>query len=153
AEAQKSVARAKEIYKLLGDEKKLRHDIFESVHDYNRPMREAMYGWMTLHLKGEGKGEPIAEPAHTVEKPEDLACFPDPNDRPKGFLTPPLFAGKVGRELVAKADKLAPDHPEMWEATANGIRASLKTLLGDLPTNEKAKVAFTDGIAGEGRKR
>jgi dienelactone hydrolase len=151
AEAQKSVARAKEIYTLLGEEKNVRHDIFESVHDYNRPMREAMYGWMTLHLKGEGKGEPIAEPAHTVEKPEDLACYPDPNDRPKGFLTPPLFAGKVGREMVANVDKLAPDHAEMWEATANGMRAALKTLLGDLPASEKGKLVLTEGRGRAGR--
>ena len=34
-------------------------------HDYNQPMREAMYGWMTRALKGEGKGEPIPEPEHT----------------------------------------------------------------------------------------
>src|SRR5262245_16587978 len=133
AEAQKSVARTKEIYKLLGEEHKVRHDIFESVHDYNQPMREAMYGWMTLHLKGEGKGEPIAESAHTIEKPDDLACFPDPNDRPTGSLTPPLFAGKVGRELVAKVDKLAPDHPEMWEATANHLRHLFTATIGDVP--------------------
>src|SRR5207249_2454791 len=74
-----------------------------------------------------------------------LACFPDPNDRPKGFLTPPLFAGKVGRELVAKADKLAPDHPEMWEATANGMRASLKSWLSELPSADKAKWVLTGG--------
>ena len=84
-----------------------------------------------MHLKGEGKGEPIPEPEHHIDKPEDLACYPDPNDRPKGFLTPPLFAGKVGRELVAKADKLAPTHPEMWEATANNLRESLKRFVGE----------------------
>jgi dienelactone hydrolase/pimeloyl-ACP methyl ester carboxylesterase len=149
AEAQKSVARAKEIYKLLGEEKKIRHDIFESVHDYNQPMREAMYGWMTLHLKGEGKGEPIAEAAHTVEKPEDLACFPDPNDRPKGFLTPPLFAGKVGREMVAKVDKLAPDHPEMWEATANHLRDSMKELLGPFPVPAKLTPKYANRVDGD----
>lgn len=125
AEAEKSLARAKDIYKVLGESEKVKHIVFESGHDYNKPMREAMYGWMTLHLKGEGKGEPIPEPAITIEKVEDLACYPNPDNRPKGFLTPPLFAGKVGRELIAKADKLAPTHPEMWEATANGMRAEL----------------------------
>ena len=143
AEAEKSVSRAKAIYKLVGEEGRVRHQIFDSVHDYNRPMREAMYGWITLHLKGEGKGEPVSEPEHTVEKPEDLACFPDPNDRPKGFLTPPLFAGKVGRELAAKAHKLAPDHPEMWEATAMGCGRA-----GTLLTNcleRQGKVGLTDG--------
>jgi dienelactone hydrolase len=139
-EAEKSVARAKDIFKLLDVADKVRHVVFDSGHDYNRPMREAMYGWMTLHLKGEGKGEPIAEPEHTLDKPEDLACYPDPNDRPKGFLTPPLFAGKVGRELVAAADKMAPDHPEMWEATAIGMRAELKRLLGPISMATEPKM-------------
>jgi cephalosporin-C deacetylase-like acetyl esterase len=131
AEAEKSVARAKEIYKLIapGSPGVLKHQVFESPHDYNQQMREAMYGWMTLHLKGEGKGEPIPEPKLTIEKPEDLACFPDPKDRPKGFLTPPLFAAMVGKELIAKADKLTPDHKEMWEATAIQMREDLRTVL------------------------
>jgi dienelactone hydrolase len=145
-EAEKSFARAKAIYQLMDAESKVRHQVFDSVHDYNRPMREAMYDWMTLHLKGEGKGEPIPEPEHTLEKLEDLACFPDPVQRPKGFLTPPLFAGKVGRELVAKADKLIPDHPEMWEATANGMRASLKEILGPMPVPAKVAVKYGNRV-------
>lgn len=140
-EAEKSLARAKDIFKVLDVADKVRHIVFDSGHDYNRPMREAMYGWMTLHLKGEGKGEPIPEPAHTLDKPEDLACYPDPNDRPKGLLTPPLFAGKVGRQLVALADKLAPDHPEMWEATGNGLRSLLKPILGPLAVPAKTGTA------------
>lgn len=129
AEAEKSVARAKDIFKLHDAGTKLKHQIFESPHDYNQQMREAMYGWMTLHLKGEGKGEAIPEPKLVIEKPEDLACFPDSKDRPKGFLTPPLFAAMVGRELVAKADRLAPDHAEMWEAAAMGMRKNLMNAL------------------------
>lgn len=144
AEAEKSVARAKEIYKHLapGSPGVLKHQVFESPHDYNQPMREAMYGWMTLHLKGEGKGEPIPEPKLTIEKPEDLACFPDPKDRPKGFLTPPLFAAMAGKELVAKADKLVPDHPEMWEAAAIGMRKSLTKLLGPIPELPKEREKY-----------
>lgn len=148
AEAEKSVARAKDIFKLYDTSAKVKHQVFESPHDYNQAMREAMYGWMTLHLKGEGKGEPIPEPKLTIEKPEDLACFPDPRDRPKGFLTPPLFAGMVGKELVAKADKLVPDHKEMWEATAMGMREELKKLVGkipNLPAQEKFQAGVTSG--------
>jgi len=133
AEAAKSLARAKEIYKLMGVEGKVEHKIFESGHDYSQPMRETMYGWMTLHLKGEGKGEPIPEPKLTLEKPEDLSCFPDPSARPKGFLFPPTFAAAVGKELAAKADKLVPDHQEMWDATAIGLRKELTRTLGKLP--------------------
>jgi dienelactone hydrolase/pimeloyl-ACP methyl ester carboxylesterase len=133
AEASKSVGRAREIFKLLDVDKNLQHTIFETHHDYNQAMREAMYGWMTLHLKGEGKGEPIPEPKHTVETIEDLACFPDLNDRPKGFLFPATYAYQVGKELIAKADKLAPDHSEMWEATALVLRSNLKKALGGVP--------------------
>jgi dienelactone hydrolase len=146
-EAEKSLARAKDVFKLLGESQKVRHVVFDSGHDYNRPMREAMYGWMTLHLKGQGKGDPIPEPEHTIDKPEALACYPDPNDRPKGFLTPPLFASKVGRELVAQADKLAPTHPEMWEATANHLRESLKAVLGPMPAPDKP-TAEPGGLTG-----
>lgn len=131
AEAEKSVARAKSIFDVTNAAKNIKHIVFESGHDYNRPMREAMYGWMTLHLKGEGDGSPIAEPAHQIEKVEDLACFPNLADRPAKFLTPPLFAGSVGRELVAQAEKLTPDHREMWEANAENIRANLKQVLGE----------------------
>lgn len=143
AEAAKSMGRAKDIYKLYDEESKVKHQVFDSGHDYNKAMREAMYGWMTLHLKGEGRGEPIPEPEHKIETAENLASYPNPDDRPKGFLTPPLFAGKVGRELVAKIDKLAPTHPEMWEATANLMRAELKELLGKIPDPKDAKLEMS----------
>lgn len=139
-EAEKSLARAKEIYKSIGEESKVKHVVFDSGHDYNKFMRETMYGWMTLHLKGEGKGEPITEPEHKLDTLEDLACYPNPDDRPKGFLTPPLFAGKVGRELVERADKMVPDHAEMWEATGNGMRRMLRDLLGKPPVEPKLEL-------------
>jgi len=92
-EAEKSVARARPIFRLYNVEKQLQHPTFESPHAYNQAMREAMYGWMTRWLKGEGQGAPIAEPKHTIEKAEDLACFPD-GKRPAGFLFPPTFAAR-----------------------------------------------------------
>jgi dienelactone hydrolase/pimeloyl-ACP methyl ester carboxylesterase len=125
AEAEKSLQRAQSIYKLHDRSPNLRHVVFESGHDYSQPMREAMYGWMMLHLKGEGKGEPIPEPAHTVEKMEDLACFPNLADRPKGFLTLAKYAASAGRAQVDKINTLAPSHSEMWDATSDNLRADL----------------------------
>jgi hypothetical protein len=61
-------------------------------------MREAMYGFMTLHLKGEGTGDPIPEPAIKTEDPEDLRCYPG-NTRPKDFMTIPKFAAREGKRL------------------------------------------------------
>jgi len=55
-EAKKSFARVDVIAKLLDKPDGVKHMIIESGHDYNQAMREAMYGWMTKHLKGEGDG-------------------------------------------------------------------------------------------------
>src|SRR5207248_356143 len=116
-EAEKSVARAAAVFKLLGAGEKLRHAVFESLHAYNQPMREAMYGWMTRWLKGEGEGRPIPEPKHTLETPEDLACYPG-TSRPKTFLLLPAFAKREADTLVRRLNRQKHDHPEDWESTA-----------------------------------
>ena len=67
AEAAKSVARARERFRLLGQEAKIRHLAVDSGHDYNAPMREAMYGWVEKWLSNRGDGGPIKEPELQVE--------------------------------------------------------------------------------------
>jgi dienelactone hydrolase len=151
AEARKSLARATAVFKLCAVEDRIRHDTFESPHAYNQPMREAMYGWMTRWLKDEGKGTPIAEPKHEIEKAEDLSCFPD-RVRPRGFLFPPSFAAREGRALVAKLDANRPDHVEDWESTAVHWRTQLrKQVFGDFPRPPKpaaqvGKPEMKDGL-------
>ncbi len=140
AEAAPSVARAKAIYDMLKIPQKFKHVVIESGHDYNQPMRELMYGWMTWHLKGEGKGEPIPEPKITLDTPEDLAIFPNPDDRPKGFLTPTLFAAKAAKELIKASDDLKPDHAEMWTARAIAIRKNVSAILAYSPPSSEASI-------------
>lgn len=100
AEARKSLARTAGIYRLLDRPEAVRHTIIESAHDYNRPMREAMYGWMTRHLKGEGDGGPISEPEFKTFDPEQLRCYPG-DSRPDDYVTLPKFAAAEARRLVA----------------------------------------------------
>jgi dienelactone hydrolase len=136
-EAEKSIARARPIFKLYDADAKLKHAAFESPHAYNQAMRETMYGWMTQWLKGEGDGKPIPEPKHDVEKPEDLAVFPDER-RPKGFLYPPSLAGREAKALLAKFATLKADHAEDWESTAVHMRTQLrKQVFGDFPAAPK----------------
>lgn len=97
--AKKSVTRAKRIADLYGSDSVV-HTIVEAPHDYNREMREAMYGWMTRFLKQEGGGSPIAEPEMQTEDPETLRCFPG-DTRPDNFVTIPQFAAAEGRRLLA----------------------------------------------------
>jgi len=61
AQAEKSVARARQIYKTYGADDHLDHRVFDSPHDYNQPMREAMYGWMTQWLKHQTPASRVAE--------------------------------------------------------------------------------------------
>ncbi len=131
-QARISLQRARAVFELhkVGD--RLRHAVFDSGHAYNQPMREAMYGWMTRWLKNEGAGEPIAEPAHQVERAEDLACFPD-GRRPERFTLLPEFAAGAGRQLVRRADGLRHDHREAWESAALDLRERLRRAMGESP--------------------
>jgi dienelactone hydrolase len=139
-EARKSIARARPVFQLLGAEDRLQHTVFESPHDYNQAMREAMYGWMTRWLKNEGEGKPIPEPKHQVEKVEDLSCFPD-QTRPKGFLFPPSFAAQEARRLLARFNTFKLDHPEAWESTAVHLRTELGKQVLRLPAKAIPPVA------------
>lgn len=129
-EAKKSLALATPVFELLDVAKNIRHATFESPHDYNQAMREAMYGWMKLHLSGEGDGSPIAEKPQKLDPPELLRCWPG-DERDKEYVTIPRFAAAVGRELVKQ--KPLPDHLEFWESEAYQIREGLARVLGPEP--------------------
>jgi dienelactone hydrolase len=133
-EAEKSVARAQAIYKLYGEEKKLKHVTFDSPHAYNQAMREAMYGWMTLWLKNEGDGKPIPEPKHDIEKPEDMACFPE-GTRPEDFFTPPRHAASLAQVIEAfTTRRWKAEHQEEWESTAVSLRKNVtRRIFGQFP--------------------
>jgi hypothetical protein len=132
-EAQKSLAFVKPVYQLYDRPASIKHAIFESTHDYNQPMREAMYGWMTKHLKGEGDGSPISEAAMETEDPESLRCFPG-ETRPDDWMTIPKFAAKEGRALLAL--KTAPVGQEAWKSSTSRLRKTLdqEVLKGTEPT-------------------
>jgi len=147
AEAEKSVARARQIYKTFGADDHLDHRVFDSAHDYNQPMREAMYGWMTHWLKHEGEGKPVPEPHHDVEKLEDLACFPSlTSGRPQTYLFPTTFAAREARASLQRFTARPPDHPEAWESTAAYIRGQLKQrVLGESPKSPRPVGKFGTG--------
>ncbi len=125
-EAKKSLALTAPVFKLFDKPDNLQHAIFEGPHDYSKPMREAMYGFMALHLKGEGKGDPIPEPKFETEKPEDLRCFPG-DTRPKDFMTLPKFAAQEGKRL--RDGKLTLSTKEEWDREAEARRTVLLKLV------------------------
>jgi dienelactone hydrolase len=133
-EAAKSVAYARELYRLMDHADKIRHVAVESGHDYNQPMREAMYGWLEKWLRGRGDGSPLAEPAITTEEIETLRCYPATGTaRPRTIMTIPEFAAREGRERLASLPR-APDHREHWNAESARMRSRLRDpILGGVP--------------------
>jgi pimeloyl-ACP methyl ester carboxylesterase len=146
-EAKKSLAMTRPIFALHGKPKSVRHLPVESAHDYNQPMREAMYGWMTLHLKGQGTGAPIAEPKIKIVDPESLRCFPG-NTRPDDWLTIPQFAAREGRRLIVQLEKSnwADDLDEVRHAldihVLGGTKPKPAALLKDGPTSPTRILKF-----------
>jgi hypothetical protein len=113
SEAKKSLAGAQVVFTEIGKPQNVTHVIVDSKHDYNQPMREAMYGWVTLHLKNEGDGSPIAEPDLNPVDREQLRCYPE-GHRPADFVTLPMLAKRFATQLNRR--QIKPVHLEHWEA-------------------------------------
>jgi len=110
-EAKKSLEFVRPVYDAYSQSTKVKHAVFESPHAYNAPMREAMYGWMTLHLKANGDGSPIKEPEMKLEDPETLRCYPG-DTRPDDWITIPQFAAREGTKALGS--KLSPPSADVW---------------------------------------
>jgi dienelactone hydrolase len=145
-EAGKSIAGARGIFELYNRSSALRHVIIESPHDYNQPMREAMYGFMTQHLLGSGDGGPIPEPAIALEEPESLRCYPG-DSRPDDWLTLPQFAAIEGRRLAAQ--RKFPSTAAALDAVAQVLRAELDKVLGSTAVRREGSTAPADASATE----
>lgn len=128
--AEKSLTLAQSVFDLYGQRDQLKHAVFESPHAYNEPIREAMYGWMTRHLKREGSGAPIAEPEIKTEDPETLRCFPG-QSRPDDFVTIPKFAAAEARNILSR--RRPPASAREWQGEAERRRAALVNVLGSVP--------------------
>ena len=126
-EAKKTFARVDVIAKLLGKPDGVKHTIIESGHDYNQAMREAMYGWMTRHLKGTGDGSPLPDPEIKTEEPESLRCFPG-DSRPDDYMTIPRFAAAEARRLLE--GRKTPESLDAWKTEQAARIKSLETVLG-----------------------
>lgn len=148
-EAKKSIEQANTIFEMYPDAPAIKHAVFESKHDYNQAMREAMYGWMSLHLAGVGKGDPIAEPKMQTEEPESLRCFPG-ESRPKEFTILPQLAHREGKRLLSM--RKPADHLEEWEAERDWMRDALGQHIVGPVKNVEARMK-TDAIGEDGWKR
>jgi hypothetical protein len=144
--ARKSLAYARPVFDLFRKPGSVRHAVFDSGHDYSKAMREEMYGWMALHLRGEGDGTPIPEPAIQTEDPEALRVWPG-DTRPKDYVTIPRFAAAEAKKLLAAHEP--PDAQVNWRTWADARRKVLvEKTLGGFPKGGGVIV----GAAAEGAR-
>ncbi len=145
-EAKKTFARVDVIAKLLGKPDGVKHTIIESGHDYNQPMREAMYGWMTRHLKGTGDGSPLPDPEIKTEEPESLRCFPG-DSRPDDYVTIPRFAAMEGRRLLE--GRKNPESLDVWKTERATRIKALDSVLGGTTSPAAKPVVGVELTEGE----
>lgn len=147
-EAEKSLAFLRPVFAATGAPTHLKHAIFDWKHDYHQPMREAMYGWMTRHLKGEGDGSPIPEPSLDVQDSERIRCYPG-DSRPDDWLTLPQYAAREGREMLASLPM--PASKVEWETRGTELRRTLiEETFGGLPAPADVDVEIVDVQGTEG---
>jgi len=141
-EAERSLGEAKHVFDLYSTPQKLRHTVFESGHDYSRPMREAMYGWMTLHLKGEGNGDPIPEPEISPEDPETLRCYPG-ESRPDDYVTLPQFTEQQGKQALLEGRQDRVD--QLADERNRFLKVILPTIPERVPLQQRLEVSPRSG--------
>ena len=121
-EARKSLAVAQTFFDLHNAPSSLQQTVFDCGHDYSQTMRERMYGWMTLQLKGEGDGSPLPDPPMTLENPESIRCYPG-DSRPDDWVTLPMFAAAEGERLVQRIEE--PVDTMAWDSLLPKMREGL----------------------------
>jgi cephalosporin-C deacetylase-like acetyl esterase len=135
------VAYGRKLYGALGKADQIGYfEDLKTGHGYQKPKREAAYGWFRRRLQGKGSGEPIAEPeVQTVPANSDeLRCFPNGRKEP------------AGPAVMAHLNSVLAKLPAAGEPpTSEALRASLAEVLGIVVPKEAVKPTRS-GRRGEG---
>lgn len=95
------------VYKLFDADDRLRYVRFESVHNYNKTSREAVYGWLDKYLAHSGDGAPVQEVDYTKDADDLLRVFPD-NKLPDKAVSEQELINYLMQRRQRQLDKLTP---------------------------------------------
>ena len=104
----RSYQNAKKIFALYGREYAFDYKVFDTLHGYWPPMREAMLGFFNYHLKGEGPCLPVKECAYKCLPEESLMVFPKGTPRDKEVLSIAEYCRIKGEALLKKSQSVPP---------------------------------------------
>ena len=103
------------VYRLFGAEKKIRSEIFDYEHNYNKTTREAVYAWFDQHLLGKPSASASDELPFRKESNDVLRVFPE-GKLPDGALNEEQLIGSmIRRAQEQKLDKAA--LKTLWQHT------------------------------------
>lgn len=149
AGAREAAKQARRVYDVYSAGSALEVQEFDGGHDFGKPMREAVYSFLEVHLRGAPPGTRVEEPEVATEPPEspELRCFPE-GRVPEGAetvrslgrahaaaLVPPLPAKPVQVQVALSA--LSPPGVQPQGVTEAPPDASLlqlhRRLFGEAP--------------------
>lgn len=78
-DAEKTVAQAAKVWRLLGQSERVKFKAIPTRHGYHQPMREACSGWLNRWLRNAGSDEPVPEPDVKVAAYAAISCYPAAN--------------------------------------------------------------------------
>ncbi len=138
----KTYHQVEQVYWNLGIPDKIRYTVADRVHGMSDRHRQAVAGWMDLHLKGIGSGNPVRCFEGVPEPDEVLQVFPAPEARPAEVCGTDVYCRTRGEKL----------HAQMLERKSIRGNAALKDLakvlrLRQLPSDMPLKrYRDVDGI-------
>jgi dienelactone hydrolase len=126
------VAYGRQLYKVLDKPEQIGYfEDTQTAHGYQKPKRQAAYGWFRRWLQKQGSGEPIPEPeVKTVASDAaELRCFPAGKNQPAG---PGIMTGvrRIIEQLPAAADP----------PSAEGLGQSVREALGIESSTGEVKI-------------
>ncbi len=101
SEMLKSYDKARHIFEMEGVSDRLGYEFIDRPHGYYSENREALLGWLDLHLKGKGDGRAKKEKTFEVVREEDLLVFPD-NKRDELVQSTAVFCKETAADLRGK---------------------------------------------------
>lgn len=115
--ARRAASGAAAVYNALGQPGRVRLDeVPREPHDYSRPYRERMYGWMARWLLGKGSGEPLPE-GEIQTLPENdprLLCDPQRAILPKAPTVVQLARERALKTVAARGAASARPAAQAW---------------------------------------
>ena len=98
SEMLRSFRNAKPVFEMMGAGKNIDYRVFDLPHGFLTDDREAMLGWLDLHLKNTGTGAPRKELPFVLLTEDELMVYPR-GKRDPDVMTTAEYCKKIGNEL------------------------------------------------------